>query len=238
MVRSSKSGSPPQGTGKRAPTAKPLGRLMTQIASIASTPDCTLLGLARAAGLEPARDFRNITLNGLPLADEDVSGFDFSGSDLRGTGIERARGRNRCRFDDAVFDGPSCDPKVISFNKTLRDASFGRCEQLMTEALEREERGYDVISFTTAIRKSPNLERAAHWFDAMQKAGVAPNDVTFNTLISKSATEERAAHWFDAMQKAGVAPDVHTFATLMNKSATEERAAQEARRLPPQFESE
>lgn len=46
--------------------------------------------LARAAGLDPARDFRARDLRALSFAEADLRGFDFSGSDLRGTGIHRA----------------------------------------------------------------------------------------------------------------------------------------------------
>jgi len=185
----------------------PLSRLLKQIEKIASSPDPTLRGLAHAAGLDPERDFTGLYLNGLPLADQDITGFNFSGSDLRGTGVERAHGKASCRFDGALFDGPSLDPKVISFNKHLRDGSYLQSESSLREALARPVRQYDVISFTTLIRRAPSEERAAHWFEEMPKAGVAPNVHTFATLMNKSPSEERAAHWFEEMRKAGVAPD-------------------------------
>ena len=174
--------------------ATSLGRLLGQVARVASSRDATLRGLTEAAGLDPTRDFAGISLNGLPLAQEDVSGFDFSGSDLRGTGVEQARGVRDCRFAGAVFDGPSLDPEVWAFNKRLKQAEFIEGERLLRDAAERSSRRYDVVSYTTLIRRSPTHERAAHWYEAMLAAGVAPNDVTFNTLISKSGSEERAAH--------------------------------------------
>jgi pentatricopeptide repeat protein len=174
---------------------------------VASARDVTLRGLTEAAGLDPKRDFAGMSLNGLPLEQEDVSGFDFSGSDLRGTGVERARGIHECHFVGAVFDGPSLDPGVWAFNKRLKQAEFNESERLLRDAAARSTRQYDVVSYTTLIKRSPTQERAAHWYEEMRKAGVAPNEVTYNTLISKSGSEERAAHWYEEMRKAGVAPD-------------------------------
>jgi pentacotripeptide repeat protein len=209
----------PKSTG-----ATTLGRLLGQVVRVASARDVTFRGLTEAAGLDPKRDFAGISLNGLPLEQEDVSGFDFSGSDLRGTGVERARGLDGCRFAGAVFDGPSLDPEVWAFNKRLNRAEFRESEGLLRDAVARSSIRYDVVSYTTLIRRSPTQERAAHWYEEMRAAGVAPNVVTFNTLIGKSGSEERAAHWYEEMRAAGVAPDVFTFSTLIGKSGNEERA--------------
>ena len=174
--------------------ATPLGRLFVQVARVASSPDATLRGLTEAAGLDPTRDFAGIALNGLPLAQQDVSGFDFSGSDLRGTGVEQARGTDRCHFAGAVFDGPSLDPEVRTFNKRLKQAEFIESERLLRDAAEKSSRRYDVVSYTTLIKRSPTHERAAHWYEAMRAAGVAPDVHTFSTLMNKSGSEECAAY--------------------------------------------
>ena len=108
--------------GGRGPDG--LTTLLQQIEKILTTEDVSVKGLANAAGLDPTRDFRGIYLNGLPLADQEIGGFDFSGSDLRNTGVERAKRNRTTVFDNAIFDGPSLDHHVISFNKRLRDISF------------------------------------------------------------------------------------------------------------------
>lgn len=46
--------------------------------------------LAKAGRLDPRVDFRNARLAGVPLAEADLRGFDFTGSDLRGTMLRRA----------------------------------------------------------------------------------------------------------------------------------------------------
>lgn len=51
--------------------------LINRLESIFTEDDATLSALAKAAGLDPKTDFRNISLNGVPLSDQDVRGFDF-----------------------------------------------------------------------------------------------------------------------------------------------------------------
>ena len=115
--------------------------------------------------------------------------------------------------------------RVIAFNRRLRDIPFHEMEEKLTELLNIGRRQFDVISFTTVIRRAPNAARAAHWYEEMQKAGVAPDVTTFSTLIDKTADEKGAARWYEEMQKAGVAPDVTTFSTLINETADEKGAA-------------
>jgi hypothetical protein len=223
--------SPSNQKGKQMPGVKGISQssnlasLLRKIERILTTDDASFKGLADAAGLDPSRDFRGIYLNGIPLADQNLSGFDFSASDLRNTGVERAKRDRTTIFDSAIFDGPSLDPHVIAFNQRLKGMRFPELEAELTRAIESGQRKFDVISFTTAIRRAPNAARAARWYEEMQKAGVAPNAVTFNTLISKSESAERAARWYEEMQKAGVAPNDVTFSTLISKSESAERAA-------------
>jgi uncharacterized protein YjbI with pentapeptide repeats len=139
-----------------------LAELLKRIESILTSDDASFNGLTRAAHLDPKTDFRGIYLNGLPLANADVRGFDFSGSDLRNTGVEKARRDDRTSFSGAIFDGPSLDPQVVAFNKRLRDASFSELESLLSLAVDSGHRNFDVISFTTAIRRSPRIERTEH----------------------------------------------------------------------------
>jgi hypothetical protein len=166
----------------------PLGGLLRKIESVLAAEDSSVKGLAKAAGLDPKRDFRGIYLNGLPLADQDISGFDFSGSDLRNTGVERAKRDASTLFENTIFDGPSLDRRVISFNRRLRDIPFSELESELNKAIQAGQRQFDVISFTTAIRRSPRIGRAEHWYEEMKRAGVAPNDVTFNTSSARGCT--------------------------------------------------
>ncbi|HEX8166048.1 MAG TPA: hypothetical protein VF601_09705 [Beijerinckiaceae bacterium] len=202
-----------------------LAGLLHRIERILTTEDASVKGLASAAGLDPKRDFRGIYLNGVPLVEQDLRGFDFSGSDLRNTGVERAKRDRTTIFDSAIFDGPSLDPNVIGFNQRLKGMRFVEIETELGKAVASGRRRFDVISFTTAIRKAPNADRAARWYEEMLKAGVAPDVVTFSTLIGKAGSEERAARWYEEMLKAGVAPNVVTFSTLIEKAGSEERAA-------------
>lgn len=54
---------------------------LTQLLSIKS-PDFN--AMVKAAGLDPARDFRGADLRGVDFTDADLTGFDFSGADLSG----------------------------------------------------------------------------------------------------------------------------------------------------------
>ena len=215
--------SPPNQKGKHSsgvdgPTrSSDLGSLLRKIERILTTDDASFRGLASAAGLDPSRDFRGIYLNGVPLVEQDLGGFDFSGSDLRNTGVERAKRDRTTAFDSAIFDGPSLDPHVIAFNKRLNAMRFRELESELSKTIESGQRRFDVISFTTAIRKAPNATRAAHWYAEMQKASVAPDVFTFATLINKSQGDERAAHWYAEMQQAGVAPDEATRTILAKR---------------------
>ena len=47
--------------------------------------------LVSAAGLDPKSDFRNRDLRGMCFTDAELDGFDFSGSDLRGTNLKGAK---------------------------------------------------------------------------------------------------------------------------------------------------
>ena len=214
-----------QGSKGAQNRAADLASLFRKIENILTTEDVSFKGLSNAAGLDPSRDFREIYLNGVPLSDQDLRGFDFSGSDLRNTGIERARRDRSTILELAIFDGPSLDRSVIAFNDRLRKMHYEQVAAELSRLIEAGQRRYDVISFTTAIRKAPNLSKAAYWYEEMRKAGVAPNEVTFSTLISKAASEDRAAYWYEEMRKAGVAPDDVTFSTLISKAASEDRAA-------------
>jgi Cyclic nucleotide-binding domain len=60
------------------------------LADIDAESSSDLRALAAAARLDPSTDFRDISLAGLSLEKQDLSNFDFSGSDLRGTNIRRA----------------------------------------------------------------------------------------------------------------------------------------------------
>ena len=89
----------------------------------------------------------------MPLSEQDLNGFDFSGSDLRNTGVERAKGDSKTVFSGAIFDGPSLDPAVINFNRQLKEMRFSEVWNNFEKALNREPRCFDVISFTTVLAK-------------------------------------------------------------------------------------
>jgi uncharacterized protein YjbI with pentapeptide repeats len=61
-------------------------------------------GLARAAGLDPARDFIGAFLASLDFRDEDLRGFNFSDADLTGADFRRANLAG-VRFEGAILTG-------------------------------------------------------------------------------------------------------------------------------------
>ncbi len=71
----------------------------TALTAMVSTPGCDFATLARAAGLDPARDFRGADLRGVDFGASDLSGFDFSGADLSGCNLSRAQ------LDSAIMTG-------------------------------------------------------------------------------------------------------------------------------------
>jgi hypothetical protein len=73
----------------------PLWRIL---AAIDDEPTGEFRKLVETAKLNPKTDFRNACLTGLPLKDADISEFDFSGSDLRGTGLRHTK-----RSDGAII---------------------------------------------------------------------------------------------------------------------------------------
>ena len=202
-----------------------LAHLLRKIERVLTTEDPSFKGLANAAGLEPKTDFRGIYLNNIPLADQDLSGFDFSGADLRNTGIERARYDKSTKFDLAIFDGPSLDPNVTAFNRRLRMLPYLRIEAELVKVITSGQRKYDVISFSTAIKKAPDANSAARWYEEMKRVGIVPNVFVFTSLIHKATSEDGARYWYDEMKKAGVTPNSVTFNVLLNKTEGEESAA-------------
>ena len=64
-----------------------------------STPGCDFVTLARAAGLDPARDFRGADLRGMDFGASDLRGLDLSGADLEGCDFSRAK------LEGAAFTG-------------------------------------------------------------------------------------------------------------------------------------
>ncbi|MCC5993972.1 MAG: pentapeptide repeat-containing protein [Rhodobacteraceae bacterium] len=63
----------------------------TALARMFSTHGCDFAALARAAGLDPARDFRGADLRGVDFGTSDLGGFDFSGADLSGCNLSQAK---------------------------------------------------------------------------------------------------------------------------------------------------
>ena len=111
-------------SGRAAPQSSPVVQLLRSVKNILAAEDASFKGLATAAGLDPKVDFRNVELNGVPLADQDLSGFDFSGADLRDTGVQRAKRDRNTIFTGARFSGPSLDPRVIELNQKLKGLRY------------------------------------------------------------------------------------------------------------------
>ena len=63
----------------------------TALTAMVSTPGCDFVALARAAGLDPARDFRGADLRGVDFGASDLNGFDFSGADLSGCDLSQTK---------------------------------------------------------------------------------------------------------------------------------------------------
>ena len=196
---------PPQRRAASPQSIAPLKSLFRGIVSVLDAKDASFAGLTVAAGLDPARDFRNITLNGVPLEGQELSGYDFSGSDLRGTGIEKNDRKKLLRdnrFDGALNDGPSLDPHVMSFNQRLKALAYRDAENLMRDVLSGSSPRCDVISFTTLIKKSPSEKMAEHWFGEMTKAKIDPDVITYNTLVQKAVDGARREYWKAALEAA------------------------------------
>jgi len=144
------------------PQATGLTRVVEKLEAIFTSKSMNLRDLATAASLDPSRDFRNISLNGIPLDDQDVSGFDFSNSDLRGTGIQKAKRDARTKFNGALFDGLSLEPSTIALNKALKELR-GRAVFEQFGSSQRAGVKPDVITFSTLLSKSPDLGRVFSW---------------------------------------------------------------------------
>ena len=74
------------------------------VRAILARPDADVMQLARIAKLDPKKHFRNADLRGVTFA-EDVTGFDFSGADLRNADFSAASGTDRAVFTGACIEG-------------------------------------------------------------------------------------------------------------------------------------
>lgn len=200
-----------------------LVNLLEEIESLMTAEDASIKGLAKAAGLDPARDFQGIYLQGMPLAEQDVDGFDFSESDLSDTGIENAKNIRRAKFNYTIFSGRSLDPRVIEFNRKLKDMPFRQVENELRSKIEAGVRLYDVITFTTTITKAPDYARAKSWYEQMRHQGIRPDQKVFNGLISKAPPAE-TSFWLEQMKKEGVSPSEGTVSAVIDKSQSYEEA--------------
>ena len=64
--------------------------------------------LARFAGLNPGRDFREVCLEGIDLSGYDLSAFDFFGSDLRKANLSNAT-VHKAAISSAILTGANLD---------------------------------------------------------------------------------------------------------------------------------
>ena len=159
----------------------------------------------------------------MPLYEQDVSGFDFSGSDLRNTGIDQALNLRRAKFEGAIFDAnvPSLDPQVIAFNRSLKGMSPTERNSTIAKAVEAFTGIYDVVTFTTAIKRARSASEAQDFFDLLSKTHVKPNIYVFSAMLLHINSQKELRSWYDAMLAAGENPNVTTFTTLINKAETE-----------------
>jgi hypothetical protein len=207
------------------PTRKS-SKLAEQISAIMSSQDASLRNLVESAGLDPQTDFANRVLIGLPLKNEDIAGFNFSGSDLRETNVHDAINQREAQFSGSIFDRnlPSLDPAVISFNANLKKLEPKLRQIAIDKELEKPDGRFDVVTMGTSVSRSRDIAAAVAMYDKFVSRGVLPNVFVFSSLIQQSPTEEVARGWYDEMLKARIEPDVTTFNTLINKSPTEEVA--------------
>lgn len=185
------------------------GRLLRRIDAVLTESDSSFAGLTKAAGLDPSKDFRNISLNGLPLDKQDLSGFDLSGSDLRNTGVHNAARDGHTKFRGAAFDldGPSLDPDIIAFNKRLKELSTSDRERELRAAVSKGAGRFDVISFNAVMKRARNLQVMESFYDLMRKTHIKPNEFILNNLVGRAETEASATRWYDEMQKLRLGHD-------------------------------
>jgi hypothetical protein len=77
---------------------------MKVISEVWNTENSGIHALIKAGKLDPKKDFIRGDFRGWPLASQDVRGIDFTGSDLRGTGINRAVRDETTILTDAILD--------------------------------------------------------------------------------------------------------------------------------------
>ena len=146
----------------------PLGQLLSRIKNILEADTSEFRQLVQIAGLDPKLNFKNVELNGVPLAGQDLRGFDFSGANLCETGIEDSQYDCSTIFTSAKFSGRSLDPEVVNFNQRLLRLGFQEMEKAINAKLSQKyANNLDVISFTTLIKRAPREEIAEHWYNAM-----------------------------------------------------------------------
>ena len=82
-----------------------IDEILDRLVDVAEADDgVSFVALVRAAGLDPARDFRGASLTNLDFRNEDLRGFDFSSADLTGADFRRANLAKVC-FEGAILTG-------------------------------------------------------------------------------------------------------------------------------------
>ncbi len=87
-----------------APSGAARDELEARLAALYAESDVRFHALVRAAGLRPTEDFRDRDLRALNFLDAELEGFDFSGSDLRGTGLRFAHLGLSTKLDRVLLD--------------------------------------------------------------------------------------------------------------------------------------
>ena len=92
-------------TYRRATPSRPLANILDRVLEQAMRNESpSFRDLAKAAALDPARDFVGASLRDLDFRDEDLRDFDFSNADLSGADFRRANVEG-VRFKGAKLDG-------------------------------------------------------------------------------------------------------------------------------------
>lgn len=92
-------------------TTSSLASLMPVIARVAHAESGSFAELASIAGLDPATSFRGADLQRVDFGMDDLTGFDFSGADLRDADLSRVTGLDLAMLAAADLRGAKLPPK-------------------------------------------------------------------------------------------------------------------------------
>jgi chromosomal replication initiator protein len=122
---------------RNLPQDHPIWQTLADIDAAESSDFRTLV---TAANLDPTTDFQYVSLAGLSLAKQNLSNFDFTGADLRGTMLRRASSVTGLRIsEETILDRE--DRKWLQRQPLMLSESWRRCCFRL-----REELGEDIFN--------------------------------------------------------------------------------------------